>query len=167
MNIIKKIYCRSFQWVFKMAMPILPYQNPRLYKNIEDIPIALKEKTVNRVLIVTDRAVSKIEAFSKLINALDAENIKYVIFDKTVANPTVENVEEARCLYIESKSQALIGFGGGSSIDCAKAVGARLVRKNMPIHKMKGILKILKKLPCLLLFQLLQAQAVRLLSHPL
>ena len=42
------------------------------------------------------------------------------------------------------------GFGGGSSMDCAKAVGARLARPKKPLSKMEGILKIWKKLPLLI-----------------
>lgn len=44
------------------------------------------------------------------------------MYDGTVPNPTVKNVEEAREMYIGEDCQALIGFGGGSAIDCAKAV---------------------------------------------
>ena len=64
-------------------------------------------------------------------------------------NPS-DNVEEAKNLYLSSNCQALIGFGGGSSMDCAKAVGARLVRPKKPLSKMEGILKIWKKLPLLI-----------------
>ena len=52
--------------------------------------------------------------------------------------------------YLENGCQALIGFGGGSSIDCAKAVGARIARPNKPIPKMRGILKVLLPIPFLI-----------------
>ena len=44
----------------------------------------------------------------------DHHNIHYFIYDKTVANPTTTNVEEARELYLEKHCDAIIGFGGGS-----------------------------------------------------
>ena len=72
-----------------------------------------------------------------------------IIYDKTVANPTTTNVEEARELYLEKHCDAIIGFGGGSSIDCAKAVGARIAKPKQSLSKMKGILKVHKKLPLL------------------
>ena len=48
------------------------------------------------------------------------------------------------------KKIAIIGFGGGSSIDCAKAVGARVAKPHQSLEKMKGILKVHKKLPLLI-----------------
>ena len=45
-----------------------------------------------------------------------------MVYDKTVANPTSQNVEEARELYVEKGCGAIIAFGGGSAMDCAKAM---------------------------------------------
>lgn len=59
-------------------------------------------------------------------------------------------MELARERYLADNCQGLIGFGGGSAIDCAKAVGARIARPNKPISKMRGILKILKPIPFLI-----------------
>ena len=70
--------------------------------------------------------------------------------DKVVANPTITNIEEARTLYLESGTKAIIAFGGGSAMDCAKVTGACIVKPNKPIHKMKGLLRICKKLPLLI-----------------
>lgn len=44
----------------------------------------------------------------------------------------------------------MIGFGGGSSIDCAKAVGARITQPKKTLGQMKGILKIHRRLPLLI-----------------
>ena len=53
---------------------------------------------------------------TKNLESIMKENgIKLSIYDSTVANPTTENVEEARRLYISSEAEAIIGFGGGSS----------------------------------------------------
>ncbi len=150
MNTLQKVYCRAFQFCFKTAIPLLPYRSPQITETIEKIPIILRENDFNNVLIVTDKTVRGIEAFKKLENALRINQISYVIFDKTVPNPTIENVEEARALYLKSGCQALIGLGGGSSIDCAKAVGARIAKKNQSIQKMRGILKIRKRIPFLI-----------------
>ena len=86
----------------------------------------------------------------RLENALTAADIPYTIYDKTVANPTTTNVQEALALYKKNNCDALIGFGGGSSMDCAKAVGARIAKPKQSLAKMKGILKVHKKLPLLI-----------------
>lgn len=150
MNTLQKIYCRAFQFCFRTAIPLLPYRSPQITETIEKIPIILREKEFDNVLIVTDKIIRETEAFKKLENALRINQISYVIFDKTVPNPTIENVEEAKALYLKSGCQALIGLGGGSSIDCAKAVGARIAKKKQPIQKMRGILKIRRQIPFLI-----------------
>lgn len=56
---------------------------------------------------------------------LPQNGIKCIVYDKTRPNPTVSNVEEALQIYKENNCKGLIAFGGDSSMDCAKAVGAR------------------------------------------
>jgi alcohol dehydrogenase class IV len=57
-------------------------------------------------------------------------DIDCTVYDRTWPNPTVENVEEAKQLYIENNCQGIIAFGGGSSMDCAKATGACIAYPN-------------------------------------
>ena len=59
-------------------------------------------------------------------------------------------MEEAASLYRESACQAIIGFGGGSAMDCAKGVGARIAQPKKPINKMRGLLRIHRRLPLLI-----------------
>ncbi|MCL1901600.1 MAG: iron-containing alcohol dehydrogenase, partial [Firmicutes bacterium] len=44
----------------------------------------------------------------------------------------------------------IIAVGGGSSIDCAKAIGAKIAKPKKSLHKMKGVLKVRKKIPLLI-----------------
>ena len=147
MNIVQKVYCRVFQTCFRIAIPILPYRNPEVLSSEKEIADILKSKKITSVLIVTDESLHKLGLPEKLKQELKAADISYTVYDKTVANPTIANVEEAREQYIENECNAIIGFGGGSSMDCAKAVGARIVKPKQSIPKMKGILKIHKRLP--------------------
>ncbi len=147
MNIFKKIYCRIFQTAFKLAIPILPYRNPQILNSVEGISNLLCQKRYSSILIVTDKQVSSLPSFALLKESLNSSNIITAVFDETIPNPTVHNVEKARQLYVENSCQAIIGFGGGSPMDCAKAVGARIARPRMSVTQMKGILKIHKKTP--------------------
>lgn len=150
MNTIKKCCCRTCQGAFKLVLPLLPYRKPRLISCITGIPPVLKHHHCRRVLIVTDSTLIRLGMVLPLKCALTDNGISFVLFDKTVANPTSANVEEARALYLEEHCDAIIGFGGGSSIDCAKAAGARIARPRRPLKKMKGILKVNRKLPLLI-----------------
>lgn len=150
MNIISRAGCRIFQTVFKLAIPVLPYRSPEILDHVHMIPEHLLKKDIHQVLIVTDGFLHVSGALEPMKKALSSASIHYTVYDETVPNPTVWNVESARETYIRNGCQALIGFGGGSAIDCAKAVGARIVRPGLTVPKMRGILKIRKRLPHLI-----------------
>lgn len=92
----------------------------------------------------------KLGLTKRLEKVLSENNIKYTIYDKTVANPTTKNVAEAMDLFLFNNCNAIIGFGGGSSMDCAKAVGAKIAKPKQSLAKMKGILKVHKRIPLLI-----------------
>ncbi|MGN0297971.1 MAG: iron-containing alcohol dehydrogenase [Lachnospiraceae bacterium] len=147
MNSLKKLYCRAFQNVFHLALPILPYRHPKILGNVEKIPFILKENNCDSVLIITDSGIVSHGLLNSLEAALQQNKISYTIYDKTVANPTTVNVDEALQMYWQNHCKALIGFGGGSSMDCAKAVGARIANPYRSLGQMAGILKVCRKLP--------------------
>lgn len=146
----RKIYCRVFQGVFRAALPFLPYRNPRIIPSVAGIGDVCKKKNVDSVMIVTDQGIRALGLTKFLEKSLEEREISYCIYDRTVANPTIWNVEEARELYLKEGAQAIIAFGGGSSMDCAKAAGARIVKPKQSIRQMKGLLKVHKKLPLLI-----------------
>ena len=147
MNIFKKIYCRIFQACFHIAIPILPYRDPKILHSIEELPAEFKSQGISKVFLITDSTIRKLaENLEKLLPEAGTE---CVVYDKTKPNPTVANIEEALKIYNAEKCQAIIAFGGGSSIDCAKAVGARAACPRKSLAQMKGILKVHRKLPLL------------------
>lgn len=150
MNIFEKIYCRAFQFCFRVALPLLPYREPSILSNMEQVAELLQKQKKNSILIVTDKGIANAGLLNKLLEELQKHQIQYTIFQDTVPNPTIDNVEAAKALYLEQNCQGIIGFGGGSSLDCAKICAARIAKPRQPIHKMKGILKIHKKLPLLI-----------------
>lgn len=150
MNPLKKMYCRAFQTAFKIALPFLPYRKPEVIGSVKAIPDIIKKKRCASVLIITDKGIRNLGLTKRLEKALSDSQIPFMVYDGTVANPTTVNVAEALDLYLENRCDAIIGFGGGSSMDCAKAVGARAAKPNQPLSKMKGILKVHKKLPLLI-----------------
>lgn len=150
MNIFKKLYCRTYQFVFKALLPILPYREPELLKNNDDIVKVLKSKNITSVLLVTDKGIRGLGLTKSLEEALTQNQFKLVVFDKTVPNPTTDNVEEALEMYKQHNCNCLIAFGGGSAMDCAKATGARVAKPKKSLSKMKGVLKVRKKLPLLI-----------------
>ena len=150
MNKAKKLYCRTFQTGLKIALPFLPYRKPEVIGSVKTIPDILKKRKCSHALIITDTGIRNLGLTKRLENVLTKDGIPFCIYDKTVANPTTANVAEALEMYLSNGCDAIIGFGGGSSMDCAKAVGARIAKPKQSLAKMKGILKIHKKLPLLI-----------------
>ena len=150
MHTLKKLYCRTFQAGFRLAMPFMPYREPGILNSVAEVEPLLQKLGVKSVLLVTDKMLRQFGATAKLEALLKEGNIKCAVYDETCSNPTVNNVEAARALYVKENCEALIAFGGGSSMDCAKAVGARIAYPNKTVNQMKGLLKVLKKIPTLI-----------------
>lgn len=146
MNTLRKIYCRAFQKAFHIAIPFLPYRKPKIAGSVKELPEIIMRHKCTHVLIITDGGIMKLGLTRRLEKALKEAGIPYTIYDKTVANPTTVNVRESLELYHKEGCDAIIGFGGGSSMDCAKAVGACAVKPNQSLAQMKGILKVHKNI---------------------
>lgn len=150
MNILYKAYCRIYQTVFRLVMPILPWRKPQLIEgenSILQLPKFIKSKNIDKVLIVTDKGLSSLGMVDGLKAELEKEGVSYAFYDKTVPNPTIDNIEEALKIYNSEGCKGIIAFGGGSPMDCAKGIGARVARPKKSIPQMKGVLKVLKRLP--------------------
>ncbi len=150
MNAFFKLYCRAYQTVFRLALPVLPYREPRILGELKDLPLFLQQQKISAVLLITDKPLRALDMTRGLENDLSAHGIACAVFDDVVPNPTVQNVEDCRAAYLESGAQAMIAFGGGSVMDCAKAAGARVARPGKPVQKMGGLLKVLRKTPMLI-----------------
>ena len=113
------------------------------------LPEIIHSLHYQKVLIVTDEGIVKLKLMDPLLEQLQNLGIDYVIYDKTVPNPTFTNIEEALQLYHNEHCQAIIAFGGGSPMDCAKAVAAKVARPDKAIAQLKGLFKVRKGIPTL------------------
>ena len=125
MFILKQLYCRIFQGVFKIALPFLPYRKPDIIEGILDIPNVLKKENSSSVLLITDSGIRNLGLTRELEENLVKEGFSLAVYDKTVPNPTTDNIEEALAMYKTNNCDSIIGFGGGSSMDCAKGLGVK------------------------------------------
>jgi alcohol dehydrogenase len=143
---MKKVLYRTYQKGFSLAAKVTKYREQDIIEGNDSVlrlPAYLQGKGISKALIVTDAGITSIGLLEPLLQKLQEENIQYFIFDKTVPNPTIGNIEEAYFLYRVKRCQAIIAVGGGSSIDCAKGVAARLANPHKSIEKMKGLFKVL------------------------
>ena len=145
-----KRFCRLFQTGMKGAMYLLPWSMPKLLEGpgkIKELPAMIKVNGYKKVLIVTDKTLMKLHLLDNLLEALDAAQIQYALYDGVAPNPTDVQVEDGVALYRKHRCQAMIAFGGGSAMDCAKVIGARIVRPHKSVRRMQGLLRVLHPIP--------------------
>ena len=147
---VKKAFFRAYQQTFRVAMCVFDWSEPTLLEgpgSIKKLPAFIKSKGLNKVLIVTDKGLMGLHLLDSLFEELDKAGVEYVVYDGTQPNPSIENIEDARALYVDNNCQGVIAFGGGSPMDCAKAAAARVTNPKISVRKMRGVLKLHHKLP--------------------
>ena len=105
MNIFYKAYCRTYQAAFRVGMKILNFREPEVIEGLVKLPDKVEKEGLTSLLIVTDDFLhNKGKLIDGLKADLDAKGIKYVVYDKTVPNPTINNIEEALARCIEART---------------------------------------------------------------
>ena len=149
---MSKFGCRMFQAVMRLGMCFIKYREPVMLtgeNSTGEIGKIFKRHQISCVLLVTDKGIVSKNLHQSSLEALKKNNIKCVIYDKTVPNPTIDNIEEGLKMYLENACQGILTIGGGSAMDCAKGIGARVANPKKSISQMRGILKVTHKIPIL------------------
>ena len=150
MSVLYNAYCRTFQKVMKVAVNFLDWTEPEIIRGagcVKQLPATIKARGVTTVLVVTDKGLTGLHLLDGLYEALAKEGINYTVYDGVQPNPTIDNIEQALAMYKAAECNGIVAFGGGSPMDCAKACGARVVRPNKTVPQLRGLLKVIKKLP--------------------
>ena len=90
MNILKKLWCRTYQMAFRMVIPILPYRQPELHDSLDSMADIVRSRGISRILIVTDQGLVRAGICRMVQEKLEAAGIAYAIYDGTVPNPTIQ-----------------------------------------------------------------------------
>ena len=147
-----KLYCRIFQNFMRLGCYFLPWRKPEMLEGVHSLkrlPAVFKQKNISKILVVTDENLSKSGLMDPMMEELNREGLSVCLYDKTVPNPPVHNIEEALKMYQENGCKGIIAFGGGSSIDCGKGVAILIARPDKTMAQMKGVLKVRRKIPFL------------------
>lgn len=89
---------------------------------IEEIPNYIQELGCTKALVVSDQGLVAIGTVDKVTDVLDRRGNAYIIFDGVKPNPTVAMVNDALKSAKANCCDYIIGVGGGSPLDVAKAV---------------------------------------------
>ena len=93
---------------------------------------------IKKPLIVTDQGLFKLGFVEEIEKSLTKKNILPSVYNKVQADPPESNIFEAVDLYKNHKADGVIGFGGGSSMDVAKAVSYFSIN-NIDIEECYGV----------------------------
>jgi 4-hydroxybutyrate dehydrogenase len=85
------------------------------------VPGCLEENGAHRPLVVTDPGLRAAPPFKAVVSALQGGGVHYEVFDGVHPNPVEEDVVKAAETYRSAGCDSVIGLGGGSAIDVAKA----------------------------------------------
>ena len=106
---------------------LLSFEVPTVVKHADGAITRLADEVKSlgcrRPMLLTDRGLVAAGVAEKATSSLDAGHVDYVLAARVVANPPVGLVDEVAETYRRERCDGLIGLGGGSSMDTAKAVG--------------------------------------------
>ncbi len=148
-----RFYCRVIQKVLYAASPFLPWREPEILQgqgSLRTLPALIKGKKWSRVLVITDEGIRRAGLLDQLLQLLEEAEIPYALYKDTSADPTIENIEEAARVYYREGCEALLAFGGGSPIDCAKGTAARIARPEKDLYDLRGLFRIRRTLPAVI-----------------
>ena len=147
---LKKALYRTQHKALKVTAKVLPFPVPALLTgpgSVKQLAENLSVRGLRHVLVVTDKVLMEIGLPKTLLASLEKRGISYTIFDDVQPNPTIENVEAGVQAYRQNGCDSIIGFGGGSPIDCAKIIGARLSNPYLSVRRMKGLFRVVLPIP--------------------
>jgi alcohol dehydrogenase len=96
-----------------------------------------------KILIVTDSVIAKLGLLKPLTDALTAGGAQYVVFDEITPDAPIPLVERGIAFYKEHGCDAIVAFGGGSSMDASKAIAVSISNPK-PLRQLAGYLKGLR-----------------------
>lgn len=115
---------------------------------IGEIPVEVKKRGYQKVVVVTDKDLVKFEVATRVTNLLSEQGIDFILYDDIVPNPTIQNVQEGVAFVKNAEADCLIAIGGGSPIDTAKAIGIIVTNPEFSdVRSLEGVANT--KNPCL------------------
>ncbi|MBI9075873.1 MAG: iron-containing alcohol dehydrogenase [Desulfatibacillum sp.] len=114
-------------------------------KAVDNLPYELEQLGAKRPLVVTDRGVVGAGLMQIVADAfLGQEAVLAAVYEDTPPDSSVEVVNEVARLYKKNKCDSIVGLGGGSAIDTAKAVNIVVTEEVDDLITLMGA-EVLKK----------------------
>ncbi len=141
---LKHCLYRSYTKGLKIAAHVLPLPRPTLFSGsgaVSELLEAISDLGFRRLLLVTDEGLVRIDMVGKVLEQTQGLGLQVGVFSEVKPDPTYDQVEDGLRAYNASQSEAILALGGGSAIDCAKVIAARVSNKRS-IKKLSGLFKV-------------------------
>jgi len=90
--------------------------------SLEQLGELMEHMGIKKPMIVTDKSMVNMGILDQALSGFKERNIGYVTFDEILPNAPTDAIEKASVLCNKEKCDAVVGLGGGSVMDSAKAV---------------------------------------------
>lgn len=141
---------RTRQWVLSRVLHLTEHKKQTLLAAPDAVlllPALFRKRRISRILLVTTPGFVRRGTLTSLLDGCKKENISVTIFSEIAPDPQIESVEQGFRLYQQIQAQAILAIGGGSVLDAAKLIGARVCCPKKTVPAMRGLLKVRRKLP--------------------
>lgn len=88
----------------------------------KELPALLLREQVKNALVVTDKSLVSLGISQKVVEVLEAADIRTAVYDEVQANPTLSQVMNGVQMLNRCRCDCIVAVGGGSANDCAKAI---------------------------------------------
>ncbi len=109
---------------------------------IKELGKKVKELGMTKAIIVTDKGITSAGILEGIKDTLKGDNISHIIFDEVESNPLDTTIEKGTEVAIKEKCDIVIGIGGGSSMDSAKAIAMRMTNQEGRLLDYVGVDKV-------------------------
>ncbi len=93
---------------------------------VKELPDYLKKNGLSRPLVVTDPNVAQLDFFKAIVADLKAKGLAAEVFSDIHKNPVKSDVYKGGDMWDATKSDCIVGIGGGAALDVARAIVLRV-----------------------------------------
>ncbi|EKM27677.1 iron-containing alcohol dehydrogenase [Vibrio sp. HENC-03] len=143
---LKHLLYRGYTNGLKVAAYVLPLPKPTLFSgpgSIHDLTEAIADLGFKKLLLVTDEGLVKIGMAEQVAESARTRGLDVALYAEVKPDPTYDQVERGLNVYLESGCDAILALGGGSAMDCAKVIAARVTNKKS-IKRLAGLFRVWK-----------------------
>ena len=143
--------CRAFQAALKVGNCLMGYRMPECLEGagkVAELGAFLRERKMGDALVVTGSGMMRRGQLAPMLRGFEENGIRYVVETYDATDPTSEDVERGYRAYREHGCRMIVAVGGGSRIDCAKAIAARVAQPRKGVAQLQGLLKVHRRTPC-------------------